>query len=444
TEDLRSDLDILVLGDEAQYRQELDQRLAAGQAVYLARFLPNLPYRMRSLGPLVEVGTEPLQTAPVTEHAFNTDFDQRIKLIGVSGQSTRITLLWQATTAERANYHVRLRLVDAMGQIWWEDQGAHPVGGYYPTGAWTQGEVVPDYHAIDVEPFVPAGQYDLEVGLFEPFREDALKVNGADWLKVSQIQVSPQVIKPLAREVRIVSRERVIASLGDLGDVPPASEVALRLTADGPDSNAVLAIGADNETPVLSTTQVVRNGESRLMFRAPDANGTYALRLKFDAPARCRWLAPLTTDCPIGTLKVAGEAIGNAINFDNQVLLTTSKVDRDSMQPGETIKIDLTWRGLKTWSDDYTAFVHLVGPDGKVHGQVDQWPVQGTLPTSSWSAGQVVNDPYAVMLPPDAPRGTYQVEVGWYLLATLRRLSVLDAAGRPSDDKVIIGEFNVP
>jgi hypothetical protein len=142
-------------------------------------------------------------------------------------------------------------------------------------------------------------------------------------------------------------------------------------------------------------------------------------------------------------LTVTGEAFGNAINFDNQVLLTASKVDRTSMSPGETIKVDLTWRGLKTWAADYTAFVHLVGPDGKVHGQVDQWPMQGTLPTSSWSAGQIVNDPYTVVLPPDAPRGTYQVEAGWYLLATLRRLSVLDAAGRPGDDKVIIGAFVV-
>ena len=64
TEGLRPDLDILVLGDEAQYRQELDQRLAAGQPVYLARFLPNLPYRMRSLGPLVEVSREPLMSEP--------------------------------------------------------------------------------------------------------------------------------------------------------------------------------------------------------------------------------------------------------------------------------------------------------------------------------------------------------------------------------------------
>jgi hypothetical protein len=444
TENLRPDLDILVLGDEAQYRQELDQRLAAGQAVYLARFLPNLPYSLRSLGPLVEVSAQPLTIAPAIERTLNADFDGRIKLVGTSEPSTRLTLIWQATSSERANYHVRLRLIDSSGQIWWEDPGAHPVGGYYPTGAWAQGEIVPDFHAIDVEPFVPAGMYDLEVGLFVPFRDDALKVNGADWLTVTRIQVSPREAAPLAREVRIVSGERVITSVDALGDVPPVSEVALRLTSSGPDSNVVLTIGMDNAAPVSSQAQVLRAGESRLMITAPDATGPYNLRLNFAAPSRCRWLAPLTSDCPIGALRVAGEAIGNAINFENQVLLTTSAVDRTTLQPGETIKIDLTWRGLKTWSADYTAFVHLVGPDGKVHGQIDQWPVQGTLPTSSWGAGQIVNDPYSITLPSDAPHGIYQVEVGWYLLATLRRLSVLDTAGRPSDDKVIIGEFVVP
>jgi hypothetical protein len=126
------------------------------------------------------------------------------------------------------------------------------------------------------------------------------------------------------------------------------------------------------------------------------------------------------------------------------VLLLDAKIDRDTVKPGETVKVDLTWRGLKSWPDNYTAFVHLLGPDGKVHGQIDQWPVQGTRPTSSWTAGQVVDDPYTITLPPDAPGGKYQVEVGWYLLSTLRRLNVLDGVGRASDDHVIIGEFNVP
>ena len=448
TEHLRPDLDILVLGDEAEYRQQLDQRLNAGQPVYLARFLPNLPYRMRSLGPLVEVSAQPLMSAPTFQRSIGATFGSDIELWGADETFTdpyRITLYWQALSEQRHNYHIRLRLIDSTGQVWWEDRGAHPVSGYYPTGAWIPNEMVPDFHEIAVEPFVPAGVYDLEVGLFVPFRDEALKVNGADWLKVSQVQVTPQDAAPLTHEVRIVSGARVITSVDVPAEVAPAGQVAVRFNTLGAGgSNIHLTLIADNDAPSINQDYVMQATQTRATLIAPKILSEYAVQVAFDEPTRCRWLAPLTDACSIGTMNVAGEAIGNAINFDNQVLLTGSQFDRPSLQPGETLKVDLTWRGLKTWSADYTAFVHLVGPDGKVHGQVDQWPLQGTLPTSSWNAGQVVNDPYLITLPADAPSGKYQIEVGWYLLATLRRLSVLDAAGRPSDDKVIIGEFDVP
>jgi len=41
-----------------------------------------------------------------------------------------------------------------------------------------------------------------------------------------------------------------------------------------------------------------------------------------------------------------------------------------------------------------------------------------------------------------APPGDYQVEVGWYLLATLRRLPIVDAEGRRGR-RVIIGVVTV-
>ncbi len=444
TEHLRPDLDILVLGDEALYRQELDRRVAAGQAVYLARFLPNLPYRLRSLGPLVEVSTQPMTATSSINRSIGATFGADIDLLGVKeepGDPYRITLYWQAISPERRNYHVRLRLVDAHRTVWWEDRGAHPVSGYYPTGAWAQGEIVPDFHEIKVEPYVPAGEYDLEVGLFTPFRDDGLRLdNGSTWWDVATVQVAPHAAGALAREVRIIAGNAAVTSVEAVGEVPPSSEVALRVEAVGSDVplNVVVSIGQ------LTASQSLHVGQSRLTLRAPDANGAYPLQLKFDSPARCHWLASLTNECEIGSIDVAGEAIGTALNFDNQVLLTSARIDRDTLRPNETIHVDLTWRGLKAWDADYTVFVHLIGPDGKVHGQADQWPVQGTLPTSSWSAGQTVSDPYAIVLPPDAPSGQYQIEVGWYLLATLRRLPVLDAAGRPSDDKVIVGEFVVP
>jgi hypothetical protein len=446
TENLRPDLRIMVLGDEALYRAELDRRVNAGQPVYLARFLPNLPYRMRSLGPLVEVTREPSSAAPTIGREINASFGDQIELLGIdeqAGNPYRFTLHWQATSPERQNYHIRLRLIDAQGNIWWEDAGAHPVGGYYPTGAWAPGEVVSDYHEFPLEPFLLPGTYDLEAGLFTPFREDGLATADGEWVKIASVQVIAPQSEPLARKVRMAYGLTALLSLDEVSSVPPESPVALRLQALGATTNASLAL-IDERNIYAVYTHTLRAGQSRATFPAPEFEGAYQIRLATGQPARCHWLAEMSNSCELGTLTVAGEAIGNAINFENQVLLVDSQIDRATVNPGEALKVDLTWRGLKSWPDNYTAFVHLLGPDGKVHGQIDQWPVQGTLPTSSWTAGQVVSDPYVITLPPDAPRGKYQVEVGWYLLATLRRLNVLDGVGRPSDDHVIVGEFDVP
>jgi len=446
TEKMRPDLDIMVLGDEALYRQELDRRINAGQPVYLARFLPNLPYRMQSLGPLVQVSREPSDAAPTSGTPINASFGDQIELLGATGEQGspyRINLIWKATSPERKNYHVRLRLVDAQGEVWWEDTGAHPVSGYYPTGAWAPGEVVTDSHEVKIEPYLRPGTYDLQVGLFTPFRNDGLQTNGEDYLKVAQIAISAPKSEALPHSVRIAFDRMALTSLDELGLVPPESPVTLRVDAIGGDASAIFAL--INERSVRSTfTQTVRVGQTRLSFTAPEIEGRYQLYMTTGSVVRCHWFSDLTTNCDLGTLTVTGDPIEGAINFENQVLLAGARLDRDTLKTTESIKVDLTWRGLKTWPDNYTAFVHLVGPDGKVHGQVDQWPVQGTLPTSSWTAGQVVDDPYTIALPADAPRGKYQVEVGWYLLSTLRRLNVLDSAGRPSDDHVIIGEFTVP
>jgi hypothetical protein len=262
-------------------------------------------------------------------------------------------------------------------------------------------------------------------------------------MKIASVQVIAPQSEPLAREVRMAYGLTALLSLDETSSVPPESPVALRLQAAGATTNASLAL-IDERNIYAVYTHTLRAGQSRATFPAPEFEGAYQIRLATGQPARCHWLAEMSNSCELGTLTVAGEAIGSAINFENQVLLVDSQIDRETVKPGEALKVDLTWRGLKSWPDNYTAFVHLLGPDGKVHGQVDQWPVQGTLPTSSWTVGQVVSDPYVITLPPDAPRGKYQVEVGWYLLATLRRLNVLDGVGRPSADHVIVGEFTVP
>ncbi len=471
TENLRPDLDILVLGAEQEYRQQLDARLAQGQPVYLARFLPNLPYAMRSLGPLVEISS---QRADESANQARATFGNLIELVGLAieeGDPARVTFEWRALADARPNYHVRLRLVDDRDRVWWEDAGNHPVSGYYPTGAWARGEVVADYHEIPFDPAFPPGAYSLQVGLFPPFRDDGLRLAGSGemWLPAAALTAPAIDPPPLERAVRYVYGDAIaVSGAASIGVVPRSGDAQARVnwsrvTGIG-DRGIRVSLSLVDGAGQLAWSSVTEpyggslNAQdwpagalqAALDFRAPDRDGDYALRLGFvDAagrplPAKCGWFAPPSTDCPIGALQVAGEAIGDAINFDNQVLLTGWSTDRNRLQPGETINVRLDWRGLKSWAGDYTAFVHLVGPDGKLHGQVDAWPVQGTFPTSVWAAGQAVSDAYPVTLQADAPRGRYQIEVGWYLLATLRRVPVLDAGGRPVDDRFIVGEFDVP
>jgi len=130
-------------------------------------------------------------------------------------------------------------------------------------------------------------------------------------------------------------------------------------------------------------------------------------------------------------------------NLADVVLLLDAQVGRDDAQPGETVPVALQWRALRAMDEDYTVFVHLVGPDGRLHGQVDAWPVQGSYPTSRWTPGEQVTDLYEVRLAPDAPPGHYRVEVGWYLVATMRRLPIVNVEGQPIGDSFVVGEFDV-
>lgn len=56
--------------------------------------------------------------------------------------------------------------------------------------------------------------------------------------------------------------------------------------------------------------------------------------------------------------------------------------------------------------------------------QSDSEPVSGTRPTSSWNAGDVIVDHYALSLPPDLPPGAYTLNIGVYDWRTAERLPV--------------------
>ena len=118
-------------------------------------------------------------------------------------------------------------------------------------------------------------------------------------------------------------------------------------------------------------------------------------------------------------------------------VVAVSSASQGATGPNETISISARWQALRSLDADYTVFIHVLGPDGQVLGQLDTMPQDNKLPTSQWRPGQTVVDVYRVALRSATPAGSehdsrYRVNLGLYRWQTGQRLRTAD------DDKVVL------
>ncbi|RIK14633.1 MAG: hypothetical protein DCC52_19465, partial [Chloroflexi bacterium] len=116
---------------------------------------------------------------------------------------------------------------------------------------------------------------------------------------------------------------------------------------------------------------------------------------------------------------------------------------------GDTVRVRLYWNGAQGAAEDYTAFVHLVGPhnpatNSSVWAQADKQPGDGTYPTTRWRRGETIIEDYVFKLPPEAAAGEYKIETGMYLLETGARVPLTENDARLTDDTVILKQFVLP
>jgi hypothetical protein len=87
-------------------------------------------------------------------------------------------------------------------------------------------------------------------------------------------------------------------------------------------------------------------------------------------------------------------------------------------RPGDIVYLQLWWRATGKSDRNWTVFTHLLGParpDGnRVWAGRDTQPGQGSVPTTVWAPGDLILDEYQLQLPPDAPPGDYEIEIGLY------------------------------
>ncbi len=441
-EGVRPDLDIMVLPDEAAYRAELNARLAAGQPVYLVRYLPGLEgiYHLRSLGPLTEVSTAPLLALPPTARATDLRFGP-LRLLGYeldaesefAPRSTAVTLYWQAAAPPEEFSYVYLSW---QGQPPLRAAGQHPVDNYYPTLAWRGAEVVPDFYLVPHPISAVPQTAVLQLALAPPFTPAAELA----WQTVTTVTLPATGEMPLQRPLRIQlsqhNQQAVLSGAQFPGQIRPQTPLPLLLGGSGS------LLRAEGYTLSLDAraTAVAPPGTYLLVLKGVAENGRYPLVAQADGgTAVCGWLQTARNHCLLGYVLVSGAPLpANATNFDDKIALLEIAIPDTRLTPGGELLLTLTWQGLTPLSENYTVFVQVLDAADRIVGQIDAWPVQGTRPTSQWPPGQTISDPYRVPLSADMPPGEYRLIVGWYLLADLRRLPVLDEAGAPVADRVLV------
>ena len=78
---------------------------------------------------------------------------------------------------------------------------------------------------------------------------------------------------------------------------------------------------------------------------------------------------------------------------------------------GQRIRVALYWHALEAPGAERTVSVRLLDAAGGTVAQQDNWPGQGTKPTSWWEEGWEVRDLYYLDIPPSTPAGTASLRV---------------------------------
>jgi len=88
--------------------------------------------------------------------------------------------------------------------------------------------------------------------------------------------------------------------------------------------------------------------------------------------------------------------------YDDAVQLIGYKLHTDTVRPAESLPITLYWKILQPVNLNYSIFIHLLGRQRQVIGQVDSYPGGGKWPTTLLSPGDILADHYEVPIPPEA------------------------------------------
>jgi len=90
------------------------------------------------------------------------------------------------------------------------------------------------------------------------------------------------------------------------------------------------------------------------------------------------------------------------------------KLSKDKVKPNEEIEIEASFSITKRFADEYGIFIHIyraLDKAGWINADATPSP-----PTTEWEVNKVIKQgPFKIYIPPDAPLGRYNIEMGLFL-----------------------------
>jgi hypothetical protein len=111
---------------------------------------------------------------PDIQHPVEVTLGEAVRFLGYDlsstevkpGDALQLTLYWQALEETEASYTVFTHLLDTDNQIWGQ-MDSIPARGEAPTSSWAEGEIITDEYEIAVGPEALAGEYVIEIGMYD-------------------------------------------------------------------------------------------------------------------------------------------------------------------------------------------------------------------------------------------------------------------------------------
>ncbi|WP_420644277.1 ArnT family glycosyltransferase [Candidatus Leptofilum sp.] len=405
--------------------------------------------------------------------AQNSQFGGQIMLLAagtaVQDDQLDVFLQWQLVQPTDGRFNVQVRLLDENDQLWSQMEMPLLNEVYFYPEHWQLDEQPVWRYPLALPLGLPPAQYRVEMTLFSDESGAQLPVVEADGRfagvvqTVAELNLAPLPLfqtEMLALEAEpqpLLARNLFFLGQRNLPEsVLTAGQFSVDLfwqgMADLP-ANLQLQFWANDlpitmlplsrfETGSWQAGQVIHE-KYRVAFPAEFAAGAYDLRVEIVAENGRSLSAPIN----LGPINVVSpdrlfslpDEIGQPIllRFGDLVNLHGYDLQTGTAVPGDHVQLTLYWRADRQPDEIFSTFVHLVGPDGQIVVQGDQWP--GGLPSNTWAAGQVIIDEYAIQLPEDAPLGRYQIVLGLYPPANGLRLPIAaeDGTTLPGDQFVL-------